>query len=449
MTDGATAAEAIPLRERLAPLLEPLVGLVRAPVPIPFPPGLPSIPVITAGLGDLSNVLPSCQEYHRRLGVPVNDLDGGGGDLDPGWATSLAVAEALERYCSAAADRRDLRWAKATELAPDVLDLGSLPRLSEHELALPGQMLRRPDPGVPRHWVRGIRLRDTRPTWLPAALVYLYLLPLHDQEVITSPVSTGCAADPNPVAAILRGLVEVVERDAAVLVWRQQMPLPEIDVDCGDRSWRDLLSRYDRHPDVDLRLFDATTDVGLPVVYAVRVDRSNSRLRHVVACAADIDPVRAAVKAVREALTSHLSLLADTAPVPKRPEDCWTTSDGGRYMADAERSDAFAFLLRPAPPRRLLTQLPTPPAEAAPALSWLVRRVTAAGSETYAVDLTTLEAEATGMTVIRAIAPGLQPLSFQASAQFLGHPRLYAAPAAMGYPVHQEERLSPWPQPIV
>jgi ribosomal protein S12 methylthiotransferase accessory factor len=52
------------------------------------------------------------------------------------------------------------------------------------------------------------------------------------------------------------------------------------------------------------------------------------------------------------------------------------------------------------------------------------------------------------MNVVRAIVPGLQPLTFHYRARFLGHPRLYQAPARMGYPTRLEAELNAWPQPF-
>jgi ribosomal protein S12 methylthiotransferase accessory factor len=52
------------------------------------------------------------------------------------------------------------------------------------------------------------------------------------------------------------------------------------------------------------------------------------------------------------------------------------------------------------------------------------------------------------MHVVRVIVPGLQPLSFCHRARYLGHQRLYRAPARMGYPAWPESRINPWPQPF-
>jgi ribosomal protein S12 methylthiotransferase accessory factor len=68
--------------------------------------------------------------------------------------------------------------------------------------------------------------------------------------------------------------------------------------------------------------------------------------------------------------------------------------------------------------------------------------------EAFALDLTTDEAIRAGLRIVRVIIPGLQPLSFNYRARYLGHPRLYEMPQMMGYPVYNEEQLNHWPQPF-
>ncbi|WP_409464364.1 YcaO-like family protein [Amycolatopsis sp. GA6-003] len=436
------------LRERLNPLADPVVGLVAEPGLLPFPLGSGAMPIATAYLGDAGASIPAIRRYERWMRTSPEQIDGSGGGFDVELAKAVSVAEALERYCCAMHDPADLRWATATELGDDALDLDTLPRLSEAELSRPRLAVTPAAKDAPRHWVRGVRLSDGKPTWLPAMLAYLFFVP-SDGENLANPITTGCAVHTDPVLALVKGLVEVIERDATAIAWHQQLPLPELELDTGDPELHRLMAAYDRNPHVDVRLFDATTDVGVPAVFAVRVDRRSTSLRHVAICAANLDPRLAAVNAVREVLSCHISFLHQVGDAPARAEDCYRTADGALFTAHASRAEAFDFLLNRTPPRRALSELPTPPAnDSAESLRWLVDRLAAAGAEAYAVDLTTDEARAVGMTAVKAIVPGLQPMSFVRTAQFLGHPRLYAAPAAMGYPVRAEADLNPWPQPV-
>jgi ribosomal protein S12 methylthiotransferase accessory factor len=81
-------------------------------------------------------------------------------------------------------------------------------------------------------------------------------------------------------------------------------------------------------------------------------------------------------------------------------------------------------------------------------LHFLVNRLATLDIEAFVVDLTTDEARAVGMKVVRVVVPALQPLTFRVRARYLAHPRLFKAPDRMGYPVHPEDDLNSLPQPF-
>ena len=81
-------------------------------------------------------------------------------------------------------------------------------------------------------------------------------------------------------------------------------------------------------------------------------------------------------------------------------------------------------------------------------LAALVERLAGRGLEVVVVDLTSDEAARAGLWVVRAVIPGLQPLSFNYRARFLGHGRLYDAPLRMGHRSWSEPDLNLWPQPF-
>ena len=64
------------------------------------------------------------------------------------------------------------------------------------------------------------------------------------------------------------------------------------------------------------------------------------------------------------------------------------------------------------------------------------------------VDRTSGDLAEAGLTCVSVVIPDLQPMSLRPLAQFKAHPRLYDAPARMGYPVRPEDELNPWPQPF-
>jgi len=99
--------------------------------------------------------------------------------------------------------------------------------------------------------------------------------------------------------------------------------------------------------------------------------------------------------------------------------------------------------------RRLLSEIPALEADGEKALlTSTLNRLREKGLDAFAVELSADEALRSGFRVVKAIIPGLQPVSFNYRARYLGHPRLYKAPAQMGYESHAEEHLNHLPQPF-
>lgn len=412
---------------------------------LPVPEGDPRFHVFAASNGDLTAVLDGVARSSGGASTR-GTIDGAGGSVRSAQARLLSIAEAIERYSSCSYDDRQFLWATAAELGDDAVNLQTLPLLSDAEVA-PGPWVR-PDPSARIRWVKAVRLGDDRVCWIPAVLAYLHLPFEAPAEQFTLPISTGCAIHEDPLAAILSGLLEVVERDAIALTWLQRLRWPRLDrerlADPGrlERALRD-------DPNSTLHLFDATTDVGVPTVYGVDVCPWNERTRTVVAAVTSTSFDAAVEKIVREALACRIALQS-RRPSRTDPDTFVDVHDGALHMAQGSRAEAFDFLLDGAGPRGPVQPLlPLDQARGtAGALRLVLDRLAAMGMEAYAVDLSSREVRELGLFCAKVIVPGLMPLSFAPRAQFRGSARLYDAPAAMGYRVRLEADLNPWPQPF-
>ncbi|GHD35323.1 hypothetical protein GCM10007147_41700 [Nocardiopsis kunsanensis] len=401
--------------------------------------------VAGAGLGDLSAV---SEEAATHDPVPEpGTMNGAGTDRDQRRASWLATAESLERYATCLWHDLPMHWATQRELEAEgeaTLDLGSLASVSEAEEADPLCRLRRPSPDEPVRWVRGVDLRSGRPAWVPAILVYFYIVPQMDSERIWLPISTGCAVHTDPRRALLGGLLEVVEREAIATTWLRRLSLPHIDTGGLDAPTRDFL-REMAESGTRVTLLDATTDLGAPTVYCLS-ERPGRRRSQLVTCATSTDPVDAALKAVRESESTWIAI-EEGQEAPDDPRTFHDVMHGAVHMADASRAHAFDFLRQERLPRRRpedMARLPQDPGEA---LNVLYGRLAEAGQDVFAVDLTTDEAARVGMHAVRVLVPGLVPLSFSPAAQFTGTPRL-RRPSWARSAAPSEEELNPWPQPF-
>lgn len=425
-------------------------GLVSRVSELPVTEGEPNYAIFSGSLGNPGEAI-TVQQGWTHDAISGN-FDGAGGALDRGVAAYISVAESLERYSSTSWDPAELVWASAEEMGDEGLPPATWPNCSETELADPRSGLVPSDPRVPLRWVRGWSLTAHRPVFVPAVSTYLRFPPESPAERFTHPVSTGCAAHTDPVAAVENGLLEVVERDAIALTWLQRLRLPEIEIRPDDLSPEQRAFWHrGRTPHVRTRFYDATTDLGIPVVYGVQLADHDATLAQVVAATCDPDPGQAVAKLMREAASLRIALRSLSTPGrrpdPETPEDTLSVVGGALLAGTPDKRHLFDFLLEGERGTRTLGQLPTPaPGEAR--LPWLLRRLEAAGHDVVVVDLTTDEARAVGACVVRVLVPQLMPLSFAHRARYLGHPRLYDAPHAMGHHVHSESEINPHPQPF-
>jgi ribosomal protein S12 methylthiotransferase accessory factor len=397
-----------------------------------------------ARLGDIGSLWPKI----AKLGSARYSLSGNGVGLSEEAATYLAVAEGLERYSSCVYRTEQFTLASADALGEGhILDLRTVPRCSQRELLQPHCPIVAPDTKAPIRWVRGVSLLDGTVKYVPAIMVYLHLGFATPAERFWFPISTGCAAHTSYDRAVLAGIYEVIERDALCITWLQQLELPMLRIDTIPPLLAPYWDRYmNASADVEYRFFDATLDLNVPVVYGVQIARCNTKVRTLVSCSTGITMAQAVAKCIRD-MTAIRGAFRQDRPVPVLVDDFFDMLHGATYMAHADRSQAFDFLLKGTRYRKL-SSYPDIETDPTATLEAVINTLRRQHLSTFVVDLSTDEAIRCGMRVVRVLIPGLQPLSFHYRARFLGHPRLYDCPRQNGYRCLSEEQLNCWPQPF-
>src|SRR5579875_1628435 len=375
-------------------------------------------------------------------------LGGTGTGITPQDAFVPAVAEALERHCATTFQPEQIVWASAAELGSEAVDLMLFARCSAKELSSPRCPLRLPDTQVPIRWVRGIDLLDGREVYLPFSTVYI-APPACPAERFTLPISTACAAHTSYDAAVEYAIFEVCERDALSLMWLQQLPLPRLEGADLPEVLGPLYPRMQQSSsEVQYLFFDATTDLGIPTVVGVRLSPRSRRLHTLISCASSLD-VAAAIRKVVLELVSFTVWLRRDLPVPAHFEDFDQFHHGPLFMGMQQHAHAFDFLVKGSDKRSLQACQAVVPssaqADSVRGLEHLLSTLARQRMSAYAVDLSVDEAIRAGMCAVRVVVPQLQPFSWVYRSRYLGHARLYTAPAAMGYRVRSESELNSWP----
>jgi ribosomal protein S12 methylthiotransferase accessory factor len=150
-----------------------------------------------------------------------------------------------------------------------------------------------------------------------------------------------------------------------------------------------------------------------------------------VACAAASD-VRIALGKVIRDLTCIWPSVKRGGIGPGLPSDCVKPLDGAIYMARPDRANRFSFLGQTTAPT-LLSTLASKRLVNTGARE-LVNMLAEHGCDVIAVDITSLEALALGLHVVKVIIPQLIPMSLNHNARYLAHPRLANATKAFGVP---------------
>ena len=358
---------------RIRPLL-PVMGITRI-----------------AGIGGLDRlgipVVMACRPNSRSIAV----AQGKGLDLDA--AKASAVMEAVETW-HAETIEAPLRLASFEEmrLRHRLCDVSRLPMPADSRF----------DPDLRILWIEGEDLMHAAPAWLPYELV-------HTDYTLPPPAGSGCfVADTNGLAsgnhlaeAILHGLCELIERDATAL-WMLSAPeaqarrciAPDSIDDAGCRQ----VLRHLADADIDVRIWETTTDVGVAAFLCVIAGRDPGEADPEFGAGCHPDRGVALLRALTEAAQARTTTIAGS-----RDDMGWDL-----YAAEtrAERAATCAALLRTTP-QRPFGEAPDRAAETvAEDVDHVLSRLAAVDiDEVVAVDLSK---PALRIPVVRVVVPGLE-----------------------------------------
>jgi ribosomal protein S12 methylthiotransferase accessory factor len=390
------------------------------------------------------------------LGVDLGHLEGasGGSAVSVAEARAAALGEAAERYSASYVPHDELVLASACALRPEAVAPECFALFHERQLARPGF------PFVPFssqtrvRWVRGFRVDDRSPAYVPAQFVYLAWRDLVEDEAhVAYSTSSGLACGETLEDALLRALLELVERDAFMLTWSNRLSLPRL-VWRGDEDLRELERRHFLPTGLAYDVVDLSSFLDVPT--ALAIVRDEGRRGPVGVGAASAARVG---DAWRKALAEAFSVRSWAAALDAgalgsefAPDfsDVVSFADHVRFHADPRRAACAAFLGASPSERDVSSVASLPGTSTAERLDAVLERLAAAGVDAYAVDVTAPDVREAGLHVVKAICPQLCALDVAHAARFLGGERILRAAYEAGLapaPLVFDE-LNPYPHPF-
>jgi ribosomal protein S12 methylthiotransferase accessory factor len=381
----------------------------------------------------------------------------GGVSTDRAVSVAKALGEAVERYCAAIFRYKDLTFAPFRALPRRATPPESYALFLPKQYAAPGFRWRPFTDDASVAWTEGRSLVTGAPILVPAARVFV---PYHYRKAdidtpFTQPISTGLACGCSYEEAAVSGLCEVIERDAFTLTWQARLNHPSIRHDTIPASARDLVQRF-RDVRIDVKILDITTDVAVPTFMTIALSDATSSPAVAIAAATDPSPETALRKSLEELVHTRKYAKQVMQYMPPAPVDVegghpeiQERDDHLRFYCPQDARPFIDFAWKNSPSRSFAESVSAAGGGKAAELERLTGLLHARGLEPVSCDLTTPDVAELGLKVVRAVIPGMHPLSMGYQNRALGGRRLYEVPQLLGFPgLKPGEPDNPYPHPF-
>src|SRR5918998_946524 len=370
-------------------------------------------------------------------GVVSNGNSGAG--LTQEMAASSAIGETIERFCCAIYDQQSLIVSSYTKLQraglkavpPDAFAL-----FSDRQYTQDGFMYQRFTYDTEVSWTWGYSLVKNEPVLVPACLVYLPYRYEHRGDLIADGVSTGLCCGRSVAEAILGGLYEVVERDAIMIMWMNQLPCPGLNTASGLWLPKVLQERF-APSNLGFYINDISTDIPVPVIFGLLIDERNEGMAVAVGASANLDAEGAALKALLEAAQGRLWLKSMKRSGTRVYREDFTDveyfEDHVRLFGSLNSIPYVNFLTQRSVDKDIHSVRTLQVVDTAQDLERCVNVLAAKGFDVIVVNLTQPDIEDLGFFVVKVLVPGLVDINPNHNLPHLGGKRLYTVPRMLGY----------------
>jgi ribosomal protein S12 methylthiotransferase accessory factor len=394
--------------EQYQHLISPITGAVMYLIPLP------------GRHTELRAVYASGYLACPRDGVPhTNVFDKGcaGKGRSDEQARVSALCEALERFSGVYQGDEARVRGSLEELGHQAVPVGELMAFSESQYrARSPRSQREVDP---RQWVPEPLDAGTSIDWSPAwslsrnerryvPLAYCYAeAPRESGTAFCRPSGNGVAAGTCLEEALLQGLLELVERDAAAIWWYNRINRPAVDLESFNEPYFEALRSDYARLGWSIWVLDLTHDLGIPTCVALAHHAKDDRFCIGFGC--HLEPRLAVQRALTE-----LNQLFEPADARRAPWDMEQLTSRDYLFPDPTIAPRSAQSL----PRHGGVDLQSD-------IEHCLRRLDNAGLELIAVDKTRPDI---GLNVVQVIVPGLRHFWPR-----FGPGRLYQVPVDLGW----------------
>lgn len=390
--------------------------------------------------------------------ISEGNVWGGGISFDKKRAQNKAIGESIERYCLERYDKRLFTYSSQRNLKCGFLDLNSITSISQEQ---------KKDKKFHRfiftkdgkfNWVIGRSLFDGKKVLIPAQLIYVPYFCKKDEPILRLPISTGAALGTDLYSALARSIFEVIERDSFMIFYLNKLAAPEVDIETSSLRLRRIKQYFHRYG-LDLRLFDITSDLEVPVFITILVDPAGVGPWISVGLKSGFNKEEVAIGAIEEAQHTRGWMRDEKLSVSKkeyqqilgRAQSISNTRERGLFWYTDKYASKLDFWLDSINHKKITIHKEESLKSDGKTDFLKVKKILQNKKvDAYYVDIAISEVARLGLYVVKVVIPELQPLYLDEELPYLGGKRLYEVPRRLGYTARkQNSRLNDFPHPFL
>ncbi len=350
---------------------------------------------------------------------------GGGIDEEINKALLKSLGEAIERYCISK-QKKDI-WSSSGKLQFQSINLNDFTDFTNKQLLNKNFKQFTRDRNTKFWWTVGYNLQNLKKVFVPSQLVsvpYKFI----QEQIIRDPITTGAALSTSLGGSIYRGICEIIERDAFMITYLNKLERKNVDLNKSGLELKKLYQLYSRY-NLELYVIDITTDLDIPAMMGLVIDRTNIGPAVSVGLSADVDPIKAAIKSAQEALHPrpwHRRLMAKS----DYNHDLNSFEGRAMYWSDSRMIRKINYLLDN---EKIILKRNIRKFTMKNKINFIFKKLKKNNFDAYVVDVTEENVKKYGFWVTKTIIPKLQPVYLDEKYRYLGNRRLTEVPKKLGF----------------
>ncbi len=391
----------------------------------------------------------------QKYGIPTAVIgSGSGAGLDFRSAFMAATGECLERYALSIIHPEDLIFGSYQKLSNEGYNIVSPKTWSLYDKSQYDSIAFAPFyDDTPISWVCAQSITSKNIKLVPASMVYIpyeFFFPKEDEKIVTVAISTGAACATSYAEALLKGVCEIIERDAFMIAWRNRLNLPRVKIDANSSIYSVYQNKLSRSG-LEYVIVSTTLDLGVPSFFGFVIDNRSEPPGIVAGGACHPDPSQAVLKTLLE-LVQGLKWKDYVEHKPTNVEQGFSNirsfEDRVRLYAFNDMRHSFEFILetKEVP----LSMIPSFDCGSHRSnLDNCISILRKHELEVLALDLTPIDIQQCGYVITKVLAPGCEIMEGDHMMPFLGGRRWREVPFRLGLRsvIPEIESVNPYPHP--